>query len=234
MENGFFKDQRTDLIIVKANFPENRLVYVNQGSISPVKNDYVIYLDFVILAQILPLANPPPEINLDTHEFKDNEALLFVPLYNTENGLYRGLTKKLARITLRGDKNENFYSYGFDKEKSKLLFCVNRQPMPSIFQCTVFKKHTSYLLSENQERSTFSKMFMYLPSTLDRKEDIQQYNDNVHLHLINVGYEQLKVQNVNQDFDPSQLDDSSLRKNLTPIFDNFMKEAAGVSNHNLV
>ena len=106
--------------------------------------------------------------------------------------------------------------------------------MPDVFQCTAFKKHTSYLLSENQEKSEFSKMFMYLPSTLDRKEDIQQYNDNIHLHPIDVSYEQLKVQNGNQDFDPSQLDDSSLRKNLTPIFYNFMKEAAGVSNHNLV
>ena len=234
MKNGFFRDQRTDLTIVKANFPENMLVYVNQESISPVKNGYAIYPDFVILTQILPLANPPPEINLDTHEFKDNEALLFVPLYNTENGLYRGLTKKLAQITWRGDKSEIFYSYGFDKEKSKMLFCVNRQPMPNMFQCTAFKKHTSYLLSENQEKSEFSKMFMHLPSTLDQKEDIQQYNDNVHLHPVDVSYEQLKVQNGNQDFDPSQLDNNSLRKNLSSIFYNIMKEAAGVSNDNLV
>ena len=234
MENGFFMGQRTDMTIAKANFPENTLVYVNQESISPVKNGYAIYPDFVILTQILPLANPTPEINLDTHEFKDNESLLFVPLYNTENGLYRGLTKKLARITLRDDKNETFYSYGFDKEKSKLLFCVNRQPIPNMFECTAFKKHTSYLLSENQEKSEFSKIFMHLPSTLDQKEDIQQYNDNVHLHPIDVSYEQLKVQNGNQDFDPSQLDDTSLRKTLLPIFYNIMKEAAGVSNHNLV
>ena len=75
---------------------------------------------------------------------------------------------------------------------------------------------------------------MYLPSTLDRKEDIQQYNDNIHLHPIDVSYEQLKVQNGNQDFDPSQLNGGSLRKNLTTIFYSFMKEAAGVSNHNLV
>ena len=108
MENAFFKDQRTDLTIAKANFPENTHVYVNQGSISPVKNGYAIYLDFIVMTQIVPLANPPPEINLDTHEFKDNEAFLFVPLYNTENGLYRRLTKKIARLTLRGDKNEIF------------------------------------------------------------------------------------------------------------------------------
>ena len=74
-------------------------MYVKQGSISPVKNGYAIYLDFVIMALIVPLANTPPGINLVTHEFKDNETLLFVPLYNTENGLYRRLPKKLARIT---------------------------------------------------------------------------------------------------------------------------------------
>ena len=59
--SNLIKDQRTDLTIVQANFPENTLMYVNQGSISPVKNGYAIYLDLVILAQILPLANPPPE-----------------------------------------------------------------------------------------------------------------------------------------------------------------------------
>ena len=57
MEKVFFKDQRTDLTIVKANFPENTLVYVNQGSISPVKNSYAIYLDFVIMAQIVPICH---------------------------------------------------------------------------------------------------------------------------------------------------------------------------------
>ena len=105
------------------------------------------------MAQIVPLANPPPKINLDTHGFKDNEALLFVPFHKTGNSLYKDLSKKLAGITWRSDKNEVVYSYGLDKEKSKLLFCVNRQPMPNIFQCTAFKKHTGYLLSQNQEKS---------------------------------------------------------------------------------
>ena len=30
-ENGFFKEQRTDLTIGTSNFPENTLVYVNNG-----------------------------------------------------------------------------------------------------------------------------------------------------------------------------------------------------------
>ena len=107
-ENGFFNDQRIDLTIPKPIFAENRLVYVNQGAISAVKGGHAIYLEFVINGQIMPIANPDPEIDLDKHDFKDHEALLFVPLHNTTTGLYRGITKKLAHITLREDVNERF------------------------------------------------------------------------------------------------------------------------------
>ena len=57
-------------------------------------------------------------------------------------------------------------------------------------------------------------MFMFLPSTLDRKADIQQYNKNVHLHPADVSYEQLKVLNNNKDFDPADLDSSAKRKDM--------------------
>ena len=36
-ESGFFDDHQSDLTIPKANFPENTLVYVNQGSVLLVK-----------------------------------------------------------------------------------------------------------------------------------------------------------------------------------------------------
>ena len=68
------------------------------------------------------IANPDPTINLETHVFKENEALLYVLINNKATGLYGGLTKKLARITLRGDDSERFYSYGYSKEKSSTLY----------------------------------------------------------------------------------------------------------------
>ena len=179
------------------------------------------------------MANLPPGIDLDKHNYKDNEALIFTLLYNTQNGLCRGLTKKLGYITLRGDANESFYRYGFNKQNSKVLFCTTKQTLPNIFQCTAFKKHSAFLMSQNQENLKFSKMFMFLPSTLDRKEDIQQYNDNVNLHPVDVSYEQLKVLNNNKDFDPSDLD-KILKKRYCKIFYTIMKEVAGVSNHNLI
>ena len=100
-ESGFFDDHRSDLTIPKANFSENALVYVNQGSVPLVKGGgQALYLEFVVLGQLMPVANPDPSINLETHVFKENEALLYVPVYNKATGLYGGLTKKLAHITL--------------------------------------------------------------------------------------------------------------------------------------
>ena len=98
--NGFFGDQKTNLTIIKANFPENTLVYVNNGSIFAVKGGQTaVYLGYVILVQILPVMNFPD--NLDNYQHKDNEVLLYVLLYNTQNSLYRGIKKSLAYIVLR-------------------------------------------------------------------------------------------------------------------------------------
>ena len=85
------------MTILKANFPENTLVYVSQGMVSLVKGgEKAIYLDFVIFGQIMPAANFDPNINLDNYEYKKNEVMLYVPVYNTSTGLYGGPTKKLA------------------------------------------------------------------------------------------------------------------------------------------
>ena len=49
----FFKDQRVELTISKANFPENCLMYINQGSLSVVKaGEKAMHLDFDVLEQI--------------------------------------------------------------------------------------------------------------------------------------------------------------------------------------
>ena len=76
---------------------------------------------------------------MNNHDFKDNEVLLFVPSYNTETGLHQGLKKKLGCITLTGDANEDFFSYGYNKENSKVLFCTVKQPVPNIFHCTALR-----------------------------------------------------------------------------------------------
>ena len=170
LESGFFGDQRAELTIVKANFPENTFCYVNQGSVSLVKGgEKALYLDFVVLGQLMPAANVNPEIDLDSYVLKENEVIMYCPVYNKSTGMYGGLTRKLGYITLQGDDRERFYYYGFNKEKSSLFYCHMKTPLPNIFSCTAFKKHLPFLLDENQNKAKFSNMFFYLPSTLDRK-----------------------------------------------------------------
>ena len=54
----------------KANFPENTLCYINQGSVFLFKgSEKAMYLEFVVLGQIMPAANIDPAINLDTQAF---------------------------------------------------------------------------------------------------------------------------------------------------------------------
>ena len=96
-ESGFFDDHRSDLTIPKGNFPENTLVYVNQGSVSLVKGgSQAIFLEFVVCRQLMPVANPDLSINLETHVFQENEVLLYVSIYNKATGLYGDLTKKFT------------------------------------------------------------------------------------------------------------------------------------------
>ena len=112
--NGFFGDQKGDFTIKKANFSENTLVYCNQGTISTLKaGDYAIYLDYVISGQLI-LENNCPD--LENYKLKENEVMLYVPLYNTENGYFRGVKKWLAYIMVQGDSDETFFSYGYDEE----------------------------------------------------------------------------------------------------------------------
>ena len=96
-ESGFFDDHRSDLTIPKVNFSENTLCYVNQGLVSLVKGGgQAIYLEFVVIGQLMPFANPDRSVNLETHVFQDNEALLYVPISNKAIAMYGGLTKKIS------------------------------------------------------------------------------------------------------------------------------------------
>ena len=70
-----------------------------------------------------------------------------------------------------------------------------------------------YLLDENQKKSNMSYMFSFLCSTLDRKEKIMQFKNNIHLRPVDVAYNDLKELNGNSDFDPSDLDKKNLRQN---------------------
>ena len=75
------------------------LCCINQGTVSLVKGgEKALYLDFVVLGQVMPVANVNPEINVDTYDFRENEVLIYCQVYNKSTGLYGGLSKKLGYI----------------------------------------------------------------------------------------------------------------------------------------
>ena len=85
-------------------------------------------------------ANADPSINCNTYVCKDNEVIIYCPVYNKSTGLYGGLTKELGYITLRGNLNERFFSYGYQKEKSSLFFSSMKSELANVFTCTSIKK----------------------------------------------------------------------------------------------
>ena len=138
--------------------------------------DYAIYLDYIILGQIIPANNSPPD--LDNYVLK-NEVILHVPLCNSKTGHFGGVKKWLAFIMIRGDPMKFFVSYGYDEERSKVLYSSFKHPLPNIFQGSAFKKRAKMLIEEKQVQKT-SKLFFFLPSTTDRKEKINTFLGNVN------------------------------------------------------
>ena len=63
----------------------------------------------------------------------------------------------------------------------------------SIFSCIALKKHISFLIDQNQNQVNFSEMFLYLPSTLDRKEAFLQYKEHVHLHPVDLSLDDMSA-----------------------------------------
>ena len=68
------------------------------------------------------MSNIDPVINLDTYSVKENEVLVYCPVYNTSTGMYRGITKKLGLITLRGGARERFFPTAITRKK--VLYCI--------------------------------------------------------------------------------------------------------------
>ena len=238
--NRFFGDQRSDLTLSKEKFLENTLIYLNQGLATNLKtSDRAIYLDYVVIAQILEASVCSPDLGCG-YDLKENEVLMLVPLYNIENGHFTGLRNWLGYITIRGDRDEQFYSYGYSEERSKILCASMKQPLSNIFQVTAFKKHILFLIDckRSESDNSSSKMFSFLPSTTDRKESINRYTKNVHLHPVDCLYDDFKTyapekSKIKETGVQPQLLDRSCAETRQCIL-NYMKHAIVFPNSNLV
>ena len=75
---------------------------------------------------------------------------------------------------------------------------------------------------------------MYLPSTLDCKGDFLHWKDNVHLHPVNLTFDDIKQAAGQNLMGPCLLDNKDLRSKVRSGYYKIMKKIAEVSNQNLV
>ena len=233
-ENGFFKDVRAELNLEKVNIPENCLLYVNQGFLSTVKSgEIAMYLHNFIIGQLIIAANQPKDIV--NYNCLKNEVKLLSCVYDIESGDFKGIREQIAFIVLRGDVDETFLSYGFDKIKSKLLYSFSKQQIPDAFVSVAFKKHFEEIMNESRSESS-SSLFYFLPSVSDRKEAINQHRNNVALSPIDITSDFIESFSVeNASFKPDLLNssDEKERKPQTEMLYGLFKYIAKVSNQNL-
>ena len=233
-EDGFFKDVRAELNLDKVNIPENCLLYVNQGFLSTIKSgEIVMYLENFVIGQLIVAAKQPEDIA--TYTCLKNEVKLLSCLYDIESGNFKGFHEQVAFIVLRGDADETFLSYGFDKLKSKLLYSFSKQQIPNAFSSVAFSKHFKEIMNKDETEDS-SSLFYFLPSISDRKEEINQYKNNVSLSPIDVTVDLIESFSVEKvSFKPNLLNssDEKERKPQTEMLYGLFKHIATVSNQNL-
>ena len=233
-QDGFFKDVRAELNLEKVNIPENALLYINQGFLSTVKSgEIAMYLHNFVIGQLIVAANQPKDSA--NYTCLKNEVKLLSCVYDIESGDFKGIREQLAFIVLRGDSDETFLSYGFDKMKSKLLYSFSKQQIPDAFVSVAFKKHFDEIMNEKRDDSS-SSLFYFLPSVSDRKEEINQHKNNVSLFPIDITLdfiESFSAEKVSFRPDLLNTSDEKERKPQIEMLYGLFNHIAKVSNQNL-
>ena len=234
-ENGFFKDIRPELNLEKVNMPENTIYYVNQAFLSTVKNgEIAMYVQNFIIGQLIFAAKQPNDIS--EYVCLPNEVKLLSCVYDLESGEFKGVRLQLAYIVLRGDEHEIFFSYGYEKSKSKVLYSYSKQQIPDAFISTSFKKHFNEIINEKKDDENSSSLFYFLPSISDRKESINQWKNNPSLVPIDLTINFIQTfSSQNEKFQPDLLNssDNKLRDPQVEMLHGVFKHIAQVSNQNL-
>ena len=194
--NGFFLDECCDFSIEKVNMPKNTLFYENQGYQSYKDNKKVCYNDVFIIAQIMPLAHQPKDI--ESYELKNNEVEMLRPKYDPNNGQFLVIEYCVALITVKNDLDEQFFDYGYNKENSKLLYSIQKVKIPSSFKATCFGTYKNQYEDGVFSEEDFSRLFFYLSSTIDRSEEINKYLTSVYLKPYH-----LPISDLGKDFNPA-------------------------------
>ena len=109
---------------------------MNQGYLTYKDSKKCYYNDIYIVAQIMPLAHQPKDI--DSYDCKEDEVKILRTIYDLETGKFLGLEYCIALITVKNDPNEQFFDKGYVKSYSKVLYSTKKSKIPRGFKATSF------------------------------------------------------------------------------------------------
>ena len=234
-ENGFFGELKADFSIHKKDFPENALVYINQAYLSTKDGEPIVYCDYSMIGQLIPMKNTPEGFDFDL-ESNRNYVKMYSPDYDHQTGKFGGMKENIAYIMLRNEEHETFFTYGYNAEYASILFCYSKQCMPNVFKGTAFNTHKLQNIAEAKEGR--SDIFFYLPSITDRKESVNRYRDQVYLVPVTCSLADLsKFNPEGYQFNPADLDkdeESEECHGARNTMIEFFRNAVKLSNSNLI
>ena len=193
-ETGFTRN-RTDLLAKnglrllngEGKIAWNDLFYVNQAYLSYKDNKKIYYCDTYIIGQVVPLLNHPGD--LKNYNLLSNEARIIKLKYDHVSGEFLGLVEGISYLTVRDDKH--FLDYGCNKENSKILYSTQKMKIPNSFYSTIFNRDRIQFETGSFSETEFSNVFIFLPATTDRVEDINKYMGSVNLLQSTLNFQSL-------------------------------------------
>ena len=187
----------------------------------------MFYADYVILGQVIEALNSPE--NISNYVCKERETKLVRRKYDPSTGDFLGLYKTVGSLIVRRDEEEHLLNYGYNNNKSKLLYSFYKSRIPNSFGGTMFSRHRIMFESGELNR-TFSKIYFSFPSTTDRSEEINKYMNCVNIHPLDFDEKEF-----GDDFNPSRLDFVGDKKEqTTQSVVNMLKRITEISNTNLI
>ena len=158
-------EQTNNFNMAKVNYPENAIIYINQVYLTGKNNKKMYYADFFILDQVIEALNSHE--NITNYVCKEKEVKLIRPRYDPSTGDFLGLYKTVGFIVVRGDEEEHFLNYGYDGNKSKLLYSFYEHRIPNSFGGTLFNRYR-VMFESGELKATFSKIISsFLPSLIE-------------------------------------------------------------------
>ena len=77
-------------------------------------NKKIYYADYFLIGQVNKCLNPLED--LQNHKCNDREVIMYRPRYDPVAGPFLGLYETLGYILVRGDSQEHFLDYGYNKQ----------------------------------------------------------------------------------------------------------------------